>query len=544
VKGENSLMEERSHKGDNERREQISLTKDEPISALARFAAEVKSENIPDPVIAKTADLFLDTIGCLYGGSGAESIKEIIDTIGLWGGEPQSTVFVHDIKTSAPQAAFANAVMIHARDYDDTHDTAVNHGCVCVVPAMIAVTQLLAMEWPGRDDALQHTDLSRQEQTRSENMCKDDHTGGLPIRRSTPQENGRDFSQKHSGNHNRTRNEPISGRQFFAAMAVALDVANRISLSLIPFLSVGWLPTTITGPFGAACGVGKLLGLSAEEMQHAFGFAYAQVHGNRQALVEGTLAKRMQPAFSAAAGINAAFFAAQGLTAASRIFTGEYGLPALYTGGNYDTAPLTKDLGTRWETENISIKPYPSCRCTHPVIDDAHELKEKTGVSADDIAEGTVYLPPTGMGQIGFPFEIRGNPTVDAQFSAQYTAALTFVSGRPTVKDFEAERIRERTDVAELAKKFGVIEFERDSTGLTPVEVHLRLKNNSTMQVRVEAASGSPEKPLSRSDLIGKARDNFSYAACPPSAEKQEKMIEVLTSVTSADDINTIFNQL
>lgn len=502
---------------------------EKPETDLIRFAAHTTAQQVPERVVKKSAALFLDTVGCLYGGSSAESIREIIDIAEVWGGKPQARIFVHNVMTSAPQAAFANGVMIHARDYDDTHDTAVNHGCVTIVPAMVAAVQLLS-------GASENT----SQPSEPERSGKTDQTGPIRAANRTP-----DGSTDYTGSPGKTRvPKMVSGLDFLASMAVALDVANRISLSLIPYLSVGWLPTTIAGPFGAACGVGRLLGLNEQQMQHAFGFAYAQVHGNRQALVEGTLAKRMQPAFSAVAGINAAMFASQGLTAAADIISGPYGLPALYTDGRYDQGPLVDGLGADWETEQISIKPYPSCRCTHPVIDAALTLKQERHVCADDIVKGTISIPPTSMGQIGFPFAVRENPTVDAQFSAQYTAALTFLSGRPTLKDFEASTVRSRTDVAELAKELEVIEFEKERTGLTPVEIRLQLKDTTEVHCRISTPLGSPEHPLTEEQLVEKLKDNLSYAAYPPAEKQQQEIIDTLLSVQSIGDMTTILERL
>lgn len=89
------------------------------------------------------------------------------------------------------------------------------------------------------------------------------------------------------------------GKEFLAALAVGLDVANRLGMAFGPFLHTGWLPTTLWGPFGAAVACGRIMHLDEDQMMNAAGLAYSQIHGNRQALVDGSLAKRIQPAFSA-----------------------------------------------------------------------------------------------------------------------------------------------------------------------------------------------------------------------------------------------------
>jgi 2-methylcitrate dehydratase PrpD len=141
-------------------------------------------------------------------------------------------------------------------------------------------------------------------------------------------------------------------------MAVGLDVANRIGLAVIEVLHTGWLPTTLWGPIGAAAACGRILELPTIQMQNALGFAYSQIHGNRQALVEGSLAKRTQAGFAAAAGLRAAIIAAENLSAPNEIGNGMFGIRTLYA-----TDLITPDrieelmlgeLGVRNETERMS----------------------------------------------------------------------------------------------------------------------------------------------------------------------------------------------
>jgi 2-methylcitrate dehydratase PrpD len=251
------------------------------IYKLAEHAANMRPENIPDHVLNKTVTLFLDTMGCILAGSGSEGISELVEAMNFWGGNKQSTVFSHNTRTSAPEAAFLNSVMCHANDFDDTHDRAVNHGCVTIVPALIAVCEAVH---PARND----------------------------------------------GANKSLQPRVIGGREFIAALAVGLDVANRLGMAFVPYLHTGWLPTTLWGPFGCAAACGRILDLDTGKMLNAFGLAYSQIHGNRQALVDGKLAKRVQPGFSAAAGVRSALYAALGITGAQNIIDGSFGIPVLY----------------------------------------------------------------------------------------------------------------------------------------------------------------------------------------------------------------------
>ena len=107
------------------------------IAPLTQYAAELRTEDIPLQVLHDTRDLLQDSIACMLSGSSAEGVSELNDVYASFGGKAQARVLAFDERTAAPHAAFLNAVMCHANDYDDTHDPAVNHGCVAVVPALL-----------------------------------------------------------------------------------------------------------------------------------------------------------------------------------------------------------------------------------------------------------------------------------------------------------------------------------------------------------------------------------------------------------------------
>lgn len=464
------------------------------IDRLVAESAVLSSDDVPEKAMNKAGDLFVDTVGCLLAGMSAEGIQEVRQTMLLWGGTPHATVLGFGDRISAPNAALLHGAMAHARDFDDTHDTAVNHGCIVVVPALLATAEALS---------------------------RPDVTGYLPV-----------------------RGRKISGREFLAAMAVGLEVSNRLSMAFIPYLHPGWLPTTLWGAFGAAAACGRLLRLDETRMRNAFGFAYAQIHGNRQPLADARLAKRIQVGFSGAAGVQAAFFAARGLTAARHVISGVFGIPTLYTAGKMDPGYVETGLGEFEETLQISVKPYPCCRCTHPVIDAALEIKEKRAFGPGDIDYGIAYLPPQAMAQIGTPFAIRENPTVDAQFSAAYTAAHTFIHGSPGIADFEPERVRERTDVVSLAARFSSVEFEKESSAVVPAELHVTLKSGETLSARIEAATGSPSRPLTQEQESAKFFDCLDVAYANPPVETKEHMLALCRGVIESGDMAAFVDSL
>ena len=455
---------------------------DPAIINLIKDSVRIRHKQMPQEVFDKATALFLDTIACIYAGSSIEGISELRKLILRWAGGGDADVISFGDKISAPYAAFLNSAMAHARDFDDTHDLAVNHGCVTIVPALLAVSQ----------------SVERQ----------------------------------------------ISGREFLAALAVGLEVSNRFGMAFIEYLHPGWLPTTLWGPIGSAIACGRILGLNEAQMRNAVGFAYSQIHGNRQALEDGAFAKKIQPAFSSQAGVIAAYLAKINLSAARNIISGNFGIPKLYTKGNIEESFLVKGIDNFDQLFNVSVKPYPCCRCTHPVIDAAMELCEKYKIMPDDVIEGVCYLPPSSMAQIGKHFTLRDNPAIDAQFSAAYTAALAISKGKIGVSDFTVEAITGRGDILKLADKFKCVEFEKSSSTLTPVELKIKNKQNQVYQTRIEHVTGSREKPLSEQQFYTK------FADCLLSANKLVRDSEIKTiyaelkNLISLKDIKVCLDKL
>ncbi len=224
--------------------------------------------------------------------------------------------------------------------------------------------------------------------------------------------------------------------------------------------------------------------LDVEGIANAAGFGYAQANGNRQALLEGTLAKRLTPAFSARAGVHAALLAEMGATGPRSILEGEDGIIALFGGGEGDPSTLTNGLGERFEVNQIGMKPYPCCRGAHPNISAALEAKARLGTfGPEEIEAVDVWITVNNHLQVGHPFRIRENPQVDAQFSAQWTTATALLYGEPRLEDFKPETVLGRRDVEELAYKVKLHTWKNGTPPQVPSRVLVRLKDGRSADV-------------------------------------------------------------
>jgi 2-methylcitrate dehydratase len=90
---------------------------------LADFAVGLRYEDLPGDVIRSVKRSILDTIGCAFGGYGAEPSRIASMLASRVTATPAATVLCSGITTSPDLAVFANGVMIRYLDYNDGYIT-------------------------------------------------------------------------------------------------------------------------------------------------------------------------------------------------------------------------------------------------------------------------------------------------------------------------------------------------------------------------------------------------------------------------------------
>ena len=75
----------------------------------------------------------------------------------------------------------------------------------------------------------------------------------------------------------------VSGRDFIHAFLLGFETEARVGNAVYPaHYDAGWHITSTAGVFGAAAAIGKLLGLSIQQMIWALGIAATQASGLRE----------------------------------------------------------------------------------------------------------------------------------------------------------------------------------------------------------------------------------------------------------------------
>jgi 2-methylcitrate dehydratase PrpD len=454
---------------------------------FAQNFAKVKYEDLPPKVVEETKKQVLDYIGVALAGFMQDGAKEVRELAIELGGAPQSSIIGTEAKVPAPHAAQANASVAHSLDFDDVHEAAIMHPGVITIPTSFAMAE---------------------------------YKGGL------------------------------SGKNFIQNVAVGGDMISRMGLATRPGESnihqYGWHFTTLNGYMTAAAVASNVLGLSEEKMLYAMGIAYHQSAGNGQAVKDSALTKRLGPGFSVRGGIHASLLAEKGVTGSVNSMEGVNGYYKVYHMGDYSRDILIGELGTRFESENITIKPYPCCRGTHPSIDAALYLVKEHNIEAENIKSIMIWCGKGTQGLLGEPLEIKAKPrvVVDSQFSLAWGVSCALTRKKVGLSEFTEESIRD-PKILETASKVGVAyDPAFDTGGLEPVRVAVTMKDGQTFSKTMETATGSPERPITFKECEAKFRDCINYAQRRLPAENAEKIVKMIKDLEQVKDIRKLIDLL
>jgi 2-methylcitrate dehydratase PrpD len=451
----------------------------------AEFSASLRGKDLPPGVMqAAKANLF-DTVACAIAGSNAPGVAEVRDLAVSWGGTPQAAIWCSQSRVPAHHAAWVNGMMAHARDFDDTHDAAVLHAGVSVIPAALAAASL------------------RPEAT------GDDLLSGI-----------------------------VAGLELVCRLGIATTIG---------IIESGFIYTSLFGYFGATAAAARVLGLDARQTMNAIGIAYSQAAGTHQVTRDAALTKRMQPGFAAKAALMSVQLAQRGIRGAQNTFDGADGLFRTYLRDGYDPVVLRDGLGQRFEMMELSYKPYPCCRFDHTAIDAALAVRAQLGFDIAHIERITVGVNHQAYQAVCTPPAMRRHPTtgVQAQFSIPFTVACALVDGRVSLNHFTDEALR-RPDILAIAAK---VECAIDdnierlwSRNISPTELVVE-SGHTTFRQRADYPRGHTRFPMTTADFDSKLDDCIAFSALgwpPGMAGTLRTTIGGLEHLEQADAINSI----
>lgn len=439
--------------------------------AVAEIAVSRTFSHLSDATVTAVRAALTDTLACSLAGTDAPGVGEAREAFTrLWHGEA-ATIWGGYGTSAAPFAAILNAASLHALDYDDTDDKVPLHANSVVLPALFAYME-------------EHRILCH-------------------------------------------------GREFLTALAVGIDGAMRIGRAGGPKARKGWNYSVISGGIGAILAIARLGRWDVATTVSALGHQLAQTSGSLQSIIDGSLAKRFQPAMLAKDAIFAATLAEAGVDGPRNVFEGRAGFFALYQDGDFDRQILLDGMESCALVTDLSLKPYPTCRFTHAAIDVAIQMHGR-GIRLADIRE--LRIKPSGQAahMTGRRFDYRTAGVVDAQFSIAYSASVALARGAVRIDDITLENIRQ-PEIGTFVAMHVVVEPnpEVDFLSMAPVILEADLANGDTVRVVGSDVSGSPDRPLTREQLASKVTDCLSYGKSSVSSAELINSVDALPDTAS-----------
>jgi 2-methylcitrate dehydratase PrpD len=300
----------------------LHIEETEPTRTLATFLADLRFEKLPQPVIERTQELFLDWIASALAGRDARPVK-ILERLAAHMGprEGASEILVSRRRTSPLFGALVNGAASHVVEQDDVHNGAVFHPATVVFPSVLAAAQDIG----------------------------------------------------------------ASGQAVLAASVAGYEAGIRIGAYLGRSHYRLFHTTGTAGTLAAAAAVAHLFHADTQAMLHALGSAGTQAAGLWEFLRDAADSKQLHTAKAAADGLLSAYIARDGFTGARHILEGKQGMAAGMS-SDADAGKLTAGLGERWAVLETSFKFHASCRHTHPAADALLQAMREHHLKASRIA--------------------------------------------------------------------------------------------------------------------------------------------------------------
>jgi 2-methylcitrate dehydratase PrpD len=442
---------------------------------IANFVANLSYGALPTAVVARTKMLVTDIVGIAlrarHEAPAAPSLLSAARMLGLSSGEAS---VIGDAAGYTPAgAALLNGALAHSLDFDDTHARGTIHCSAPIVPAALAAAEMVG----------------------------------------------------------------ANGQDVIAGIVAGYEVQIRLSLAMVPreHLLRGFHPTATCGAFGAAAAAARVFGLTAAEIENAFGAALSETAGSVQFAVNGAWTKAFQVGNAAMNGLVAASLAREGFLGAAKSIEGKAGFLNAYSPGP-DHAVAAAGLGEVWETLAIAVKPYPSCRFSHAALDALISLCAENDILAEEVEAVEIGLPQSGWNIVGDPEDRKHSPQniVDGQFSMPFLAAVVLRQGSLCWDDYRRHLEDEETlslcrRVTSMVDPRAEAEYPRQMSGSARV-----CTARGIFERFVATPNGEPERFPSQSEL----RAKFADLAGPYLSSRG--IIDLTDSLLSLDQASNI----
>lgn len=437
---------------------------------LAEFAVNLRYENIPPEVIERAKDCVIDTVAACVFGSQLPWTQTVIEFAKRNSAQGECSVFGTPVKVRAPFACLANGASAHAFELD------------CLVEPSVGIHPSAALAVPGLAPA---------------------------------------------------QGRKLDGKRLLAAIVAGYEVLYRIGHAANHAIEKnGFHSPGVVGPFGTAVVIGRLFDIDARQMANAFGIAGSMSSGLMEFSMTGGMVKRLHLGRAAEGGFMAAVLARDGYTGPEGVLDGKFGFLNVFCSGG-EPARLTKDLGAVWHVMKTKIKRY-SCHSTAQVpVTLALDLRDKHGISGDDVAGIAIAAGEKVVKQHAIP---EPRDITMMQYSVPFCVATAFYRDPLDPRTFSEATLND-PKIRALSKG-AQVELLKPTSGYatSASRITLKLKNGKTLSAEGHDFKGTPTMPLTRAELLEK----FLKLTAHRDRTKAERLFSQLAEAEKVKDFSAL----
>ena len=325
-----------------------------------------------------------------------------------------------------------------------------------------------------------------------------------------------------------------SNRQMLSAILQGFEAMCRIGAAVGPAHYRIWHNTATCGPFGSAMAAAALYELDDAQTLDALGNAGTQSSGFWQFMETGAMSKHLHAGRACESGMLAAELATLGFTGPAQILEGRKGF---FAGMCDDPSPerILDQPDQDWQLRLTSIKPWPSCRHTHPVIDCALEIHGMLeGESVEQIEIKTYQAA----------LDVCDNPLpaseYQAKFSLYHTAAIALLDGAVGLESFTPEA-RQRSENLRRATRVTVADpYASSYPAAWGAELTVVSASGARFKVSRKDCKGDPELALNDIEMRSKALALLNYGGLDDNAANQ--VCDAVLSMPASSEQTPLFS--
>jgi 2-methylcitrate dehydratase PrpD len=327
----------------------------------------------------------------------------------------------------------------------------------------------------------------------------------------------------------------IDGTRFLRAVVLGYDVGPRFTMTLgkVEYMQASHRSThALSGTFASAAAAGCAAGLNAQQMRWLLSYTAQQASGiaSWQRDTDHVEKSFDFAGMSARDGVTAALLVQAGATGVDDVFSGADNVFQAFQPMN-DPSMITDKLGERYEITRTNVKRWTVGSPIQAPLDALESLMKKNGFTAAQVKEVEVRVATNEASVVNN----RDIPDI----CLQHMVAVMLLDKTASFKSaHDVARLKDPATLAERAKVKLIPDQDLDK--LLPKRVAIvtvKLADGKSFTERVDAVRGTAENPMTREEVVAKARDLITPVL---GAATCQKLIDTVFAIERVKNVTAL----